>query len=450
MAMADSFFVGDMICFEPYETSTLASSSYLPEDARSTTPMVQSDSSSKSDIAAPMQQGQRKHALSPSSLHPASGITVNPQGSREVELEDTLGRIHEDAYARGLVDRQPRFGSRVVDPSETVPPAPSPQRPATVEQPVVGVGRFPRPRSLSFWTFLEEQGVFNLYPHLAEALSRLNQVCNLDTLADWLRRYYDFLQQQQQQRSQASNSPPTAPTAPPSDHSSVTSVAWSLPSYACPGLARPRSPNRRPEPGRGRYACPMCAKRFVRKDDLRKHMEQKNPSVEFHCRRCQRRKPFHRLDKYRDHLKKKHPGEPTDTHSLQTAGVRLRQSHPDRCSHCSQPLGDFCEWLRHTISDHSYPHHDAARADPISPQPSETPLNTTTTTAATATTSTHQGLNPDILASAPQDTTLAHFAQQTDQWERLCASGEYVPRSEAHSVLEQVDQNFVQTAESPL
>ncbi|PGH31881.1 hypothetical protein GX50_05316 [[Emmonsia] crescens] len=97
---------------------------------------------------------------------------------------------------------------------------------------------------------------------------------------------------------------------------------------------------------------PYCHGRFNKKDDLRKHMEIKNPSQQWFCgsRDC---RPYGRKDKFRDHVREKHKRglsiEDLDKH----CAPNTSQKFPRNCPSCpSTSLSSFKDWFGHWTDQH--------------------------------------------------------------------------------------------------
>ncbi|KAK2808456.1 hypothetical protein FQN50_004664 [Emmonsiellopsis sp. PD_5] len=153
--------------------------------------------------------------------------------------------------------------------------------------------------------------------------------------------------------------------------------------YRCLKPHKTRDPNPR---GDKYFGCfdPSCGARFKKKDDLKKHMELQNPSVEYHCGHQQCYTIFSRRDKFLEHIKKKHGREHLDQRQLNLLSKPiLDQKFPPQCPACQKQMVSFDAWFAHWTNIHCpRPTRSVASTQPATPRqqvvdmtPSESSIN---------------------------------------------------------------------------
>lgn len=90
---------------------------------------------------------------------------------------------------------------------------------------------------------------------------------------------------------------------------------------------------------------------------MSKHMSARNTDHKYRCTlgNCKGRRILPRRDKYRDHIKTYHRGEPSDNDSLARAAFSVRQYFPETCLHCSKRMTSWSDWFDHWVSEHNDP-----------------------------------------------------------------------------------------------
>ncbi|KAK2753340.1 hypothetical protein FQN55_003469 [Onygenales sp. PD_40] len=139
--------------------------------------------------------------------------------------------------------------------------------------------------------------------------------------------------------------------------------------YRC---LKPRK-NRDPNPRGDKYfGCfdPSCGSRFKKKDDLKKHMELQNPSVEYRCGHPQCLTVFSRRDKFLEHMKKKHGQEYMGQRQINLLSKPiLDQKFPPQCPACQKPVDSFDAWFAHWTNIHCpRPTRSVASTQPATPR----------------------------------------------------------------------------------
>jgi hypothetical protein len=160
----------------------------------------------------------------------------------------------------------------------------------------------------------------------------------------------------------------------PSLNSSASTAPSQDTGYLCPNAGSSEPGPNHSEIG-CTFPCPTCPKSFRKKDDLRKHMQARNPPEKWHCGAQGCNTDFGRLDKYRDHLKTKHKQTPSSG-ELKKLAIACPQSFPERCLQCSDRPATWTEWFDHHLAHH----RGDARSAPHTPRPHGSP-NTAFTSA---------------------------------------------------------------------
>jgi hypothetical protein len=160
----------------------------------------------------------------------------------------------------------------------------------------------------------------------------------------------------------------------PSLNSAVSTAPSQDTGYLCPNAGSSEPSTSHSEIG-CQFPCPTCPKVFRKKDDLRKHMQARNPPEKWQCAAQGCHTEFGRLDKFRDHLTKKHKLT-TSNEELKKKAIACHQSFPERCLQCTERPTTWNEWFDHHLAHH----RGDARSAPHTPRAHGSP-NTTFTSA---------------------------------------------------------------------
>ena len=97
------------------------------------------------------------------------------------------------------------------------------------------------------------------------------------------------------------------------------------------------------------YCCTHgCSKTFARKGDWKRHEEINIPQILWQCKICPAK--LWRKDKFRDHMKEKHPHVEATKQYISNASVALGQGFVERCGFCGHTCHEWVNWINHVAA----------------------------------------------------------------------------------------------------